>query len=161
MKKLYQGRRGESGAQVTVTDDNGTRPLPLCLEIINHSPDGFEWGYGGSGPAQLALALCVDALGGNNKVSGPCAGIDDTGACEPLCKCALTEPHIKHKCACGNSWYKQSIERARRIYQQFKFAHIAVIDDDGFAFTGDQVECWIRDLGVSFHAADSGPMVSA
>lgn len=25
----------------------------------NHSPDGFAWGYGGSGPAQLALALCL------------------------------------------------------------------------------------------------------
>lgn len=24
-----------------------------------HSPDGFNWGYGGSGPAQLALALCL------------------------------------------------------------------------------------------------------
>ena len=25
----------------------------------NHSPDGFNWGYGGSGPAQLALALLM------------------------------------------------------------------------------------------------------
>lgn len=27
--------------------------------LINHSPDGFSWGYGGSGPAQLALALLL------------------------------------------------------------------------------------------------------
>ncbi len=27
------------------------------IKIINHSPDGFNWGYGGSGPAQLALAI--------------------------------------------------------------------------------------------------------
>jgi hypothetical protein len=38
-------------------------PLPLCLNIRNHSPTGFAWGYNGSGPAQLALALLVDALG--------------------------------------------------------------------------------------------------
>ena len=25
----------------------------------NHSPDGFNWGYGGSGPAQLALAIML------------------------------------------------------------------------------------------------------
>lgn len=25
----------------------------------NHSPDGFSWGYGGSGPAQLALAILL------------------------------------------------------------------------------------------------------
>ena len=30
-------------------------------KIINHSPDGFNWGYGGSGPAQLSLAMCLDA----------------------------------------------------------------------------------------------------
>lgn len=28
-------------------------------KIHNHSPDGFAWGYGGSGPAQSALALCL------------------------------------------------------------------------------------------------------
>jgi hypothetical protein len=28
----------------------------------NHSPTGFEWGYGGSGPAQLALALAANRL---------------------------------------------------------------------------------------------------
>ena len=33
------------------------------LNLANKSPTGFEWGYGGSGPAQLALALCADALG--------------------------------------------------------------------------------------------------
>lgn len=30
-------------------------------DLRNHSPCGFEWGYGGSGPAQLALALLADA----------------------------------------------------------------------------------------------------
>jgi hypothetical protein len=27
--------------------------LPMRLELANHSPTGFEWGYGGSGSAQL------------------------------------------------------------------------------------------------------------
>lgn len=29
----------------------------------NHSPDGFAWGYGGSGPAQLALAVMLEVKG--------------------------------------------------------------------------------------------------
>lgn len=29
--------------------------------LVNHSPDGFAWGYGGSGPAQLALAVLLEA----------------------------------------------------------------------------------------------------
>ena len=28
-------------------------------EVYNHSPDGFSWGYAGSGPAQLALAILL------------------------------------------------------------------------------------------------------
>ncbi len=31
--------------------------------VYNHSPDGFNWGYGGSGPAQLALAVCLRLTG--------------------------------------------------------------------------------------------------
>ena len=27
--------------------------------VFNHSPDGFNWGYAGSGPAQLALAILL------------------------------------------------------------------------------------------------------
>jgi len=40
------------------------QPLDPRLDIRNHSPTGFEVGYGGSGPAQLALAILADALGG-------------------------------------------------------------------------------------------------
>ena len=29
------------------------------LKIHNHSPTGFSWGYGGSGPAQLSLAVLL------------------------------------------------------------------------------------------------------
>lgn len=32
-------------------------------DITNHSPDGFNWGYPGSGPAQLALAICLELFG--------------------------------------------------------------------------------------------------
>lgn len=39
---------------------NGIRLLPNdSQKVHNHSPDGFKWGYGGSGPAQLALAILL------------------------------------------------------------------------------------------------------
>jgi len=31
--------------------------------IVKHSPDGFEWGYGGSGPAELALNILAAYIG--------------------------------------------------------------------------------------------------
>jgi uncharacterized protein DUF6166 len=57
--KRYQGRREGYVVDVTV---EGHRLNPR-LDLWNHSPTGFEWGYGGSGPAQLALALLADHLG--------------------------------------------------------------------------------------------------
>lgn len=32
-------------------------------KVRNHSPDGFNWGYGGSGPSQLALAIILELTG--------------------------------------------------------------------------------------------------
>lgn len=53
---VYEGTRPASGGwNVTV---NGERLSPKpSQKLWNHSPDGFAWGYGGSGPAQLALAI--------------------------------------------------------------------------------------------------------
>ena len=45
----------ENDTTVVVTS-NGEH-LPTRLDLVNHSPDGFNFGYLGSGPAQLALAI--------------------------------------------------------------------------------------------------------
>lgn len=43
---------------------NGKELTPYRSQLLrNHSPDGFMWGYGGSGPAQLALAICIELFG--------------------------------------------------------------------------------------------------
>lgn len=43
---------------------NGKELLPKrSQKVRNHSPDGFLWGYGGSGPAQLSLAICIELFG--------------------------------------------------------------------------------------------------
>ena len=34
--------------------------LERSLELANHSPSSFDWGYAGSSPAQLAFALLLD-----------------------------------------------------------------------------------------------------
>ena len=43
------------------------RRLNPRMDLWNHSPDGFEWGYSGSGPAQLALALLADHCGDDER----------------------------------------------------------------------------------------------
>lgn len=61
----YRGTRDDNGtAQVTKQiDELAPVPLDIRLDIRRHSPTGPEWGYSGSGPAQLALALLADVLG--------------------------------------------------------------------------------------------------
>jgi len=57
--KRYEGKRQFHAVEVTVDG----APLDPRLDLRNHSPTEFEWGYGGSGPAQLALAILADHLG--------------------------------------------------------------------------------------------------
>jgi hypothetical protein len=57
---IYVGYRRRSRAIVEEQSDQQQLTPERSLELANHSPSGFEWGYGGSGPAQLALALLLD-----------------------------------------------------------------------------------------------------
>ena len=64
--KQYEGRTTSQGLRlVRIVVESKMRALPLgpSLKLRNHSPTGFEWGYGGSGPSQLSLALLLDATG--------------------------------------------------------------------------------------------------
>jgi len=61
--KIYKGKRIRTpgdlypcGIEVTVNN----RPL---RHRVRHSPTGFEFGYGGSGPADLALSILWNFLG--------------------------------------------------------------------------------------------------
>lgn len=42
---------------ISVKENNAYVELDPRYDLRNHSPDGFSWGYGGSGPAQFALAI--------------------------------------------------------------------------------------------------------
>lgn len=63
---LYYAKRvSQSGHQPVfkkfLPDGETTELSPaLSQKLRLHSPDGFQWGYLGSGPAQLALALLLD-----------------------------------------------------------------------------------------------------
>ena len=57
----------------TITGKIGSRPFKVFMQghelspdrslaVVNHSPDGFMWGYHGSGPAQLALAILLELV---------------------------------------------------------------------------------------------------
>lgn len=65
--KIYEGITAANGDKEVWVDCQTpgceSYRLPLYLDEVNHSPDGFNWGYGGSGPSQLAYAMLRDLSG--------------------------------------------------------------------------------------------------
>jgi hypothetical protein len=61
-RTVYRGQRDPTapvGEEVEVTVDG--EPLGKRYDLLSASPSGFEYGYGGSGPAQLAIAMLAHA----------------------------------------------------------------------------------------------------
>ena len=62
---VYRGFRSAYGAIVDRTDGVYIKERN---DIVSHS-NGLEWGYGGSGPAQCAIALLMDTLEDYGEIS--------------------------------------------------------------------------------------------
>jgi len=61
MRKIHRLQGIAKSRQVFL--DGKKLDLDTSLDIFDHSPDGFNWGYSGSGPAQLAIAIITTLTG--------------------------------------------------------------------------------------------------
>lgn len=52
-----------TGGDIVLSRKNGYPEVNIPHAISFHSPTGFEWGYGGSGPAELALNILYAVTG--------------------------------------------------------------------------------------------------
>lgn len=68
---MYTGKIINEGeikdADRVVSHDGVIIDPAVSLKVVNHSPTGFCWGYQGSGPAQLALAILLIHLNGDKE----------------------------------------------------------------------------------------------
>jgi hypothetical protein len=107
-------------AEVTVEgDSNYTVTKALCNipgpRVVWHSPDGYEWGYCGSGPADLALNILHYCLP---------VGCDG----EPA------EKLFRGQCSAI----------ACKLHQHFKEHFIARLPKEGGTIPGALVDAWIQ-----------------
>ena len=103
--KTYFGHRTNDGVSVIVDDGQKRREL---THQIRHSPTGLEWGYGGSGPADLALSLLTDVLDDRSEAERLHQDFKrDVVASLPDDRWALSEEGIV-------DWVHQHDERSRR-----------------------------------------------
>lgn len=58
---LQRDKKDWTNKSVLAIDEKGNaKPLK---HHVYHSPDGFEWGYGGSGPADLSRSILLETIG--------------------------------------------------------------------------------------------------
>lgn len=117
--KVYHVERtgGEVTCRVEIKGNEGAAFYEL-RHVKLHSPTGFEFGYGGSGPSDLALSILLDYFGEGDAIPTT----DDHHA--------LTAYLVRSK--------------ARRVYQNFKWLFITPQDEDRFHVTSSQIAAWLR-----------------
>jgi len=123
----YHGRAHRAGetAQVLVTDHpepGAGTVLRAVIHIPRHSPTGMAWGYLGSGAADLALSVLVDAVWQG----------------QPPCPCVLENRSIDGACLdCGTP---------RLPYQEFKEQFVATWPEDGaWALPAAELRAWLTE----------------
>lgn len=168
----YHGRRETTGSArgativyASNTEAGWTAPL---VHFVRHSPSGFEWGYAGSGPADLARSLIIDAIGPAARCPD-CHGTrktvldlswDGDPAHEPSvpydpARHAAADPLAITTCIFCDDGIRQL------PYHDFKFAVVAYWKGDTWTYTRaellDQLTCfyppgaipsWLHDLAI-------------
>ena len=135
--------RTHSRVKVLCVDDAMCESWPLP-HFVKHSPAGFEWGYTGSGPADLARSLLIDALGpwsscgtcgGSSAVVWPVLGSGDPEAFDPR-RAKVYDPNLIGRCPCCD-------DGVRRLpYHEFKAAIVAHLGDH-WRLTRGEILAWL------------------
>jgi hypothetical protein len=113
--KRYRGRRTAEDLAVVLVDYGKGDTAPL-RHHRKHSPAGFEWGYLGSGPAELARCLIIDHLGDR----AWCAACEGTGIQGPVRRHGDTLDPDQCWVCMGESTSFQPV-----VYQSLKFEVVA------------------------------------
>lgn len=141
---LNGGRIRDTG--VFVVTDTGVDRL---RHHVRHSPTGFEWGYGGSGPAELARCILIDVLGdaakcprclGTDRICRECLEPSSIHGQQGEPRCAATgAEHRYGTCFDCDGGYTIGAPG----YQRFKAEVIAHLPRDGFDLSEQDVRDWL------------------
>ncbi|OUN01358.1 MAG: hypothetical protein BAA04_07000 [Firmicutes bacterium ZCTH02-B6] len=122
--QLTQADGGESTIAVTVND---AQAHPTALKhIVCHSPTGMEWGYAGSGPADLALSILAHYLGEEDAV----------------------ERYLH-----SSNWVHMEQPVAIRLHHEFKDQFISHWGNS-WRITGEQIASWLAYHGIEAPVRD-------
>lgn len=156
--RVYRGTaNGPAGAHVVeVWERPAGRPdhfVGVLDHVVKHSPTGFSWGYGGSGPSDLARCLLIDHYGEGAKCarcasSGLVVYLEAAGA-GPIddfpTRPATSDDEPEATSSCPDC-YGEKYAIPPGLYQEFKFEHVARWPQDGeWEITADEIGRWLAD----------------
>jgi len=121
MMKVYRGYtdQAQAGPEAAILVYAEDRPAYKLRQMIVHSPSGMAWGYGGSGPADLALSILADYLGEADAIPA----------------------HERYDHAIARAIQRT---RAWMLHQDFKWCSIAPLDQGaGWTIRGQQIAAWL------------------
>lgn len=121
--KTYRGEVGGVGTLVWVFDPS-TGIESRLTHYIRHSPDGFSWGYSGSGPSELARCLLIDAL----EDDGRCRRCAGDGRLKTPVRIFEARQPIDIDEQCGDCLGSGVGELVEANYRQFRTAVIAPLN---------------------------------
>lgn len=103
-------------------DADGKLHFNIYQIVHHHSPTGFEWGYGGSGPADFALNILELFM--REKGFKPDLPIRD-----------FQDGEITTLKICSRSW---------KLHQEFKWLFVASLPREGGTIEGDAIRAFIN-----------------
>jgi hypothetical protein len=104
---IYRGLRDKTGRHVLVDD----RPL---RHVVLHSLTGLEWGYGGSGPADLALSILARYF------------------------------KVRYVNTAYFKKFPRRSSKAEKYYQSFKWDFVAKWEKKEWMITSDDIAVWLQ-----------------
>lgn len=110
---------------------------------VHHSPDGFNIGYGGSGPADFALNVVAWFLG-PPRDPGPEPDTEAAGADEATWKAweAWSEVDEGRVKLWDGSYVRADVWS---LHQPFKWHFVAPLPREGGTIPGEAVRAWLRE----------------
>jgi hypothetical protein len=158
---IYAGYDGTDTSKpaIVVLETPEGESLGQLRHVVRHSPTGLSWGYGGSGPADLARSLLLDALGnaakcpdcnGTGKVVW-LRGQEDPQPFDPVRHADV--PSVPDVDDDNTSWVEGCFgchgEQYRHLpYMDFKFEVIAALPQGSWKLPRTEVLAWLRSRGI-------------
>lgn len=151
MSRVYRATHSNPAGPSPVEVVEDGQVVGLLAHHVRHSPDGFSWGYAGSGPSELARCLLIDALGD----AGACPECQGLGAVryEELRESAtgyvaLVSVPEEGGDQCGSCWGSGYGAAVERTYQRFKAAVVAQWPQDGgWQISQAEIVAWCEQHG--------------